>query len=181
MKKWECLKSELVFDSRYFKVRRDSVRLPNGEEKEWTYWDSGDSAMVLGMTQDKKLVMIKQYRYMVDDVVIEFPSGSCEKTETIEESAKREFEEETGYVASSLLKLGSFYETYGQLNRRIHLFFAENISKSEKTIGPKDDVQEDIEVVLVDFERAVEMAQKNEIVAMGSALAILLLKEKLIG
>jgi ADP-ribose pyrophosphatase len=179
MKKWKCLKSELTLDSKYFKVRKDVVELPSGEQKEWTYWDSPDSAMVLGMTDDKKLVMIRQYRYMVDDMVIEFPSGYNQDAETIEEGAKREFEEETGYTFESMIKLGSFYETYGQLNRKIHLFFANNIGRLEHKIDSGDYVPEDIETVLIDFDQAVEMALKNEIVAMGSALAVLLLKEKI--
>lgn len=179
MKKWKCLRSELALDSKYFKVRKDIVELPSGEKKEWTYWDSPDSAMVLGMTDDKKLAMIKQYRYMVDNNVIEFPSGYNQSAESIEESARREFEEETGYTCDSLIKLGAFYETYGQLNRKIHLFFAKDICKLDQKIDSNDYVPEDIEVVLVDFDSAVEMALKNEIVAMGSALAILLLKEKI--
>ena len=179
MKKWKRLKTELAFDFKYFKVRRDTVKLPNGEQKEWTYWDSPDSAMVLGMTSDKKLVMIKQYRYMVDDEVIEFPSGYNHGAETIEDGAKREFEEETGYTCNSMIKFGTFYETYGQLNRKIHFFFANDVVKLDQIIDSGDYVPEDIEVVLVDFGQAVNMALKNEIVAMGSALAVLMLKEKL--
>ncbi|TAK95459.1 NUDIX hydrolase [Patescibacteria group bacterium] len=179
MNKWKRLKSELAYDSKFFKVRKDLVELPSGEQKKWTYWDSPDSAMVLGMTQDKKLVMIKQYRYMADDEVIEFPSGYNHGAETIEAGAQREFEEETVYSCSSLSPLGTFYETYGQLNRKIHLFFADNVVRMEQKIDSGDYVPEDIEVVLVDFKEAVDMAVKNKIVAMGSALAILLLKEKL--
>ena len=78
-----------------------------------------------------------------------------------------------------MAKLGSFYETYGQLNRKIHLFFADNVEKSERKNNSEDDVEEDIDVVLVDFKEAVGMALDNRIVAMGSALAILLLKEKI--
>ena len=173
------MKSEMVFDSKYFKLKKDTVEVAKGQQKEWTYWDSLDSVMVLGMTKDEKLVMIRQYRYLVDEVVIEFPSGACEENETIEESAKREFEEETGYVANFLVALGSFYETYGQLNRKIHLFFAQNVVLAQKLGNLTDDVPEEIEVTLVDFEQAVQLALKNEIVATGSALAILLLKEKL--
>lgn len=181
MKKWKCLKSELVYDSKYFRVKKDLVEINTGEQKEWTYWDSMDSAMVLGMTPDKKLVMIQQYRYMVGDVVIEFPSGHGQGLETIEKSALREFQEETGYSCSSLLKLGAYYETYGQLNRKIHFFFARDVIMSDKKIDTGDDVREDIEVVLIDFDDAITMALNNKIVAMGSALAILLLKEKLEG
>ncbi|MCK5475897.1 MAG: hypothetical protein KAI71_04935 [Candidatus Pacebacteria bacterium] len=75
MKKWKCEKSELIFNERYFKVRKDTIKLPTNEIKKWIYCDSNDSVMVLGMTENKKLIIIKQYRYLVGNEVIEFPSG----------------------------------------------------------------------------------------------------------
>jgi len=179
IKKWECLKSEVINDFKHFKVKKDLIELPNGERREWVYLASPDSAMVLGMTEDKKLVMIQQYRYLVGDTVIEFPAGYNQEAETIEEGAKREFEEETGYTCDSLIKLGVFYETYGQLNRKIHIFFAKNIVKTKQNLDQGKDGYEDIKVVLVDFDDAINMALENKIVAAGSALAIFLLKEKL--
>jgi ADP-ribose pyrophosphatase len=179
MKKWKKIDSKIVYDSKYFKVRRDIVQLPNQEKKEWTYWDSRDSAMVIGMAEKKKLIMIKQYRYLVKGEVIEFPSGSLKEGEDIKKAAEREFSEETGYeIKSPLLKLGSFYETYGQLNRKIHLFFTENAVKAKRNSVADDDINEETEVLLVSFNQAVKLAVENKIVAMGSALAILLLKEK---
>lgn len=180
MQKWKRLKSETVYDSPYFGVKKDLVRLSDGSTKEWTYWDSLDSAMVLAMTEDKKLVMIRQYRYMADSEVIEFPSGKNEEGETIKESARREFEEETGYSCTgTLTEIGKFYETYGQLNRRIHLFFTKNPNKTSQRLDRNEKGFEDIKVELVDFDKAVQMALENKIVAMGSALAILLFKEKI--
>lgn len=155
------------------------VELPNKGLKEWTYWDSKDSAMVVGMTKEKKLIMIRQYRYLVDDEVIEFPSGSLHENEDIKIGAKREFEEETGFKCHSLIKLGSFYETYGQLNRQIHLFFTDNVAKSKQNLDKEGKGFEEIKVELVDFEKVIKLALKNKIVAMGSTLAILLLKEKI--
>lgn len=179
MEKWKCLDSKLVYENRFFKVRQDDVQLPNGQKIKWTYWDSNDSAMVLGMTEDKKLVMIRQYRYMVDEQVIEFPSGQLKENEPPDAAAKREFEEETGYTCSSLINLGVFYETYGQLNRKIYFFFANDIKKSQQRQDEGEDLYENISVELVEFEKAVELALENKLVAMGSALAVLLLKEKI--
>ncbi|MBU0707452.1 NUDIX hydrolase [Patescibacteria group bacterium] len=179
MNKWKKLESEIILDSKFFKVRRDIVELPNNERKEWIYWDSPDSAMLIGMTNEKKLVMIKQYRYMVNDTVIEFPSGGVNMSESIESGAKREFEEETGYVCDKLIKLGAFYETYGQLNRKIHFFFANSIHKTRQKLDRGNKGYENIEVTLVDYHHAVDLALQNKIVAMGSGLAILMLKEKI--
>ena len=178
MEKWKREKSELILDTPFFKVRKDIVVLPDGREYSWIYWDSNDSVMVLGMTEEKKLVMIKQYRYLVDDVVIEFPSGGLHKDERPEIGAKREFEEETGFACSELMPLGSFYETYGSLNRKIHIFFAPNVMKSKQNLDAGEEGYENIDVELIDFQTAVDLAMQNKIVAMGSSLAVLLLREK---
>ena len=104
MKKWKKIKSELILDTKFFKARKDIVELPDGTQKEWTYWDSNDSAMVVGMAENKKLVMIRQYRYLVGAEVIEFPSGGVKDNEKIEDAAKREFEEESGIKLRRLSK-----------------------------------------------------------------------------
>lgn len=180
MKKWKCEKSKIILDTKFFKVRQDLVQLPSKKKIDWTYWDSKDSVMVLGMTKGNKLVMIRQYRYLVNDEVIEFPSGRIHDNEnSIKGAAKREFEEEAGYKCEKLIKLGAFYETYGQLNRQIYLFFSKNIVKTKQNLDFADRGYEDIKVELVDFEKVVRLALENRIVAMGSSLAILLLREKI--
>ena len=179
MKRWKCEKSELILNKKYFKIRKDTIKLPTNETKEWIYWDSRDSVMVIGMTKNKKLIMIKQYRYLVSDEVIEFPSGEIHNNESIERAAKREFEEESGFKCNSLIRLGSFYETYGQLNRQIHIFFTDDPTKSKQDLDNGKRGFEDIKVEFIDFEKAIKLALENKIVAMGSSLAVLLLKEKI--
>ena len=179
MTAWKKIDSQLILNTQFFKVRNDIVELPTGERKDWIYWDSIDSAMVIGITKDKKIVMIKQYRYLVHEDVIEFPSGSLEKGESPEEAAVREFEEESGYSCKNLIKLGSYYETYGQLNRQIHIFFSKDITKTKQNLDSKGTGYEDIKVQLIDFDEALQLALNNKIVAMGSTLAMILLNEKI--
>jgi len=176
MQKWQRLSTEIAYDSRYFRVKKDLVKIPDGSEIEWTYWDSPDSAMVIGMTAEKKLVTIRQYRYLTGQVVTEFPSGRIEEGETPRDCARREFEEETGYaITGALMELGSFYETYGQLNRRIHFFFANEITEGKQKLDP----EEEIEIGFVSLDEAVRMAENNELISTPSALIILLLNQKL--
>lgn len=179
MNKWQKISSKLILDTPFFRVRQDKIVLPTNQEKDWLYWDSPDSAMVLGITNDKKLVMIKQYRYLVGREVMEFPSGSLYQDEKPEAGARREFEEETGYQCGDLVYLGAYYETYGQLNRRIHIFYSIVTQKSSQKLDSGKYGYEDIKVVLVDIKKAEEMAMNNAIDAMGSTLAVLLLLKKL--
>ena len=177
MEKWKCKKTELILDTPVFKVRKDLVQLPSGKTMDWTYWDSRDSAMIVGITKDKKLILIEQYRYLVGKTVIEFPAGGLNGSENIKVGAKREFREETGYECNFLVKLGSFYETYGQLNRKIHIFFAKVQGKaSQKRENPE---HERTRVKFVTFKEAVNFALTNKFQSTPNAAAILLLKEKI--
>lgn len=178
MKKWKKVSSKVLLDHPRMKITQDTVKLPNGEIKEWPYWDSTDSAMMVGMTEDRKLIMIRQFRYLVGDEVVEFPSGALHESESVEEGLIREFEEETGYQAVKFQKLCSVYETYGQLNRKIHIYFAPNVKKTTQRLDRGEEGYEDIKVELIEFEEAVNLSAENKIEAMGSSLAILILKEK---
>lgn len=154
--------------------------MPNGHKIDWLYWDSNDSAMVVAMTPEKRLVMIRQYRYLPNEVALEFPSGRSNKNETLENCAARELEEETGYRCDGYIKLGAFFETMAQLNRKIHIYFGENATKMKNRIRTQDNSEEefeDIEIVLKDLDELVGLVMKNKISSMGSSLAVLLVNE----
>jgi len=176
MKKWKRISRERVYDHRYFKVAKDLVELPNGEQVEWLFWDSTDSTMIVAENSDGKLVMIRQYRYLPDEIALEFASGGSSEGELLEDCARREFEEETGYEASELIPLGGFYETMAQLNKKIHLFYAPNVEFKDSRDKFAEST-EDIEVVLIDPSEMEADILKGEIHSMGTCLAYFLYKE----
>ncbi|MCX6809737.1 MAG: NUDIX hydrolase [Candidatus Berkelbacteria bacterium] len=178
MKNWKKIKTERVFDHKYFKVNKDLVELPDGRKIDWLYWDSADSAMIVPITPSGKLIMIRQFRYLPNQIALEFPSGHGNPNESIEECAKRELAEETGYECIGLIKLGEFFETMGQLNRKIHMFIGKN---AVKIPGPvvSSDPNENIEIVQIKLDEAVKMVNEKKIISIGTSLAILLAKENL--
>jgi len=178
MKKWNRISTQEVFNHKYFKVNKDIVELPDGRQIEWLYWDSNDLIMVAAMTDDKKLVMIRQYRYLPDCEVIEFPAGRIEGSESIKDAAMREFEEETGYGCSGLVDLGAYYQSYSQKKHKIHLFFGQNAEKLENPRENSDEV-EDIKVDLITLDKAVKMVTENKIIGTASSLAVFLVGEYL--
>lgn len=179
MKKWKRLESKLVFKNPRFKVREDTVELPTKKLIKWTYWDSNDSVLVVAATQKGQLIFIRQHRYLVGKDVLELPAGGVNDDESPEEAARRELLEETGFKCSKLIKLGSFYETYGQLNRQIHFFFTKVSGKSQQNLDRGERGFEDISVELVSFEKAVDLALKGRLSHTGITLTVLLLREKI--
>jgi len=178
MDKWKLIKSETIFENKFFKLLKDTIEVPTKDTVEWFYTTSNDSVMVVGMTKDHKLVLVRQYRYFIDDDSLEFPAGLIEDNEHVEDSARREFEEESGYKCNKLIKLGSFHETVNRLKRQIHIYFTDDVEPSEQNLDSGDRGFEEIEVELIDFDEAVKMVLDNKIIVAGTALAILLLKEK---
>lgn len=176
MPKWKKISTKTVFDHKYFRVDKDVVELPDGRVIDWFYWNSTDSAMIVALTADDKLIMIEQYRYLPDVVALEFPSGKSNDGETMKDCALREFEEETGYECETLEKVGEFYETMAQLNRKIHLFIARDVKLSDHKKRSMDE-NEDINVRLVDLDDAIKAVQEGRVCSMGTSLAILLARD----
>lgn len=178
MKKWKTLQSDVILDTKYLKITNDAVELPNGEVKEYPYENTGDSVAIVGCTPEKKLILIRQYRYPVDDIVLEFPAGYLDKNEDPEAGAKREFDEETKYTANKLVHLGTFYESYGISKKRIYLFFAHDVIPSKQKLDTGEKGFEEIEMKLLGVDEVRKLILENKIVGAPSCLAYYLAKEK---
>src|SRR4051812_47475161 len=95
----KTLKSDLVFKGSFLKVLRDEVELPDGNTTTREYIPHPGAAMIIPITDQGQLVMLHQFRYAVQKVFIEFPAGKVDPGEEPLQTAKRELEEETGFVA----------------------------------------------------------------------------------
>ena len=103
-KHWKVLKSELVFDEKWYKLRRDEVELPNGKVMD-DYYVSVRPDVVLSfpVTEDGDVIFVRQYKHAAADVFIELPGGVIDDHESNpKEAAKRELLEETGYTSDDV-------------------------------------------------------------------------------
>lgn len=152
------LNSNLIFDGRIIKVTVDTVLCTNGNEstREVVHHNGGAAVLVV---VDNKVLLEKQFRYPFDKVMYEIPAGKLELNEDPLEAAKRELEEETGYVASNIISLGDIYPTVGYCNEVIKLYLVTEIEKGELNL----DEDEVIEFEFVPLEKINEMILSNEI------------------
>jgi ADP-ribose pyrophosphatase len=140
--------NRLTYQGRKYKIRIDRLELPNGKEGEYEYIIHPGAAMVVPVTADGRLMMIKQYRFAVQHYLLEFPAGTLEPNEDPDDTIKREIEEETGYRANFWQKIGSFFLCPGYSDEVIHVYLAKDLEQlSEKPPGDED---EDIKVEIYD-------------------------------
>ncbi|MBD0266505.1 MAG: NUDIX hydrolase [Tolypothrix sp. Co-bin9] len=173
MKKWKTLRSQMVLDHRWCKVRRDEIELPQGEViDDFFVIIRPDIALILPVTSQKEIVFVRQYRHGVGEILLELPAGGFNP---FEESglaaAARELEEETGYIAERIIPLVTLYDNPVKDTNKIHLFLAENVHLSGKQ---ELDLTEDIEVVLIPIDEVANKIALGEISVCGTITAILL-------
>ncbi len=125
--------SKLVFDGIIAKGYEVGVRMDNGKVVRRDYFHYGGAAVILPVCNDGDIVMIRNYRFAVDEDLLELPAGILDEGEPPEVCAARELTEETGYKAETVEKLGQFYTGPGTTNQVLHSFLATGLTE-----GPQD-------------------------------------------
>ena len=166
------LNSEVVFQGNLLNVFADKVELPNGKVASREYIKHPGAVAVVPITQEGNIVLVRQYRYPIGNVLLEVPAGKLDKGEDPDTCAFRELEEETGYVAKSIKRIASIYTTPGFTDEVIHLYIAENLTLS----NPHPDEDEFLDVEIYSKEEIKTMIADGRINDAKSMLALLLAK-----
>ncbi len=146
----QFLKQRLFYRGRVFDFEVTRLRLPNGVEGEWECVRHPGGALAVPITDEGKLVLVRQYRFSLQGRILEFPAGTLDPGEDAATTVKRELEEETGYRAHRWQSLGKFPLAPGYSDEFIYAFLARDLEKLETP--PEQDIDEDMEVVLMSFE-----------------------------
>lgn len=167
---WKRRSSRYLFESAWFRLRQDELELPSGQPITYSLIETAGYAMVVPLLDDGRVLLERVFRYTVQQTLLECPSGGLDG-DTPEAAAHRELEEETGWVAEHMTRLGSFYGSDGISNEQGHLFLATGLSESGVL---KREPTEQIELELLPFDEAVRRALAGEIADGPSTLALLL-------
>lgn len=146
----ELLQRQLFYQSRKFSFEVNQLRLPNGSEGSWAAIRHPGGALAVPVTQAGELVLVRQYRFALQQRVLEFPAGTVELNESPEATIRREIAEETGYIAHRWQSLGQFILAPGYSDELIYAFLAQELEQLETP--PQQDEDEDIETVLLTFQ-----------------------------
>ncbi len=156
---WKTLSSNYVYNDRWFKARAASCELPDGRIIEPYYVvELPDWANIVVVTQDEKMVFVRQYRYAADAVTIELPGGVIDKNELPETAVKREMLEETGYRSNEVMLLYKTSPNPAINNNTAYFYLASNAIPGGTQ---RFDAFEDIEVVTYHKDEVIRMLQQG--------------------
>lgn len=135
------ISSEEIYKGKIIDVYKDKVLCPNGHESYREYVTHCKASCVMAMLPNGKFILEKQYRYPYDEVIYEFPAGKCDGNEDPLNTAKRELEEETGYIANKLVYLGEIYPSCAYTNEIIYCYFASELEKGKQHLDDNEAVE----------------------------------------
>lgn len=170
------LNSQRVYHGRILDLFVDEVELPNGHQSLREKVSHLGSVGMVPLDQEGQVILIKQYRYPVEQELIEIPAGKLDPGEDPWECARRETEEEIGLIPGRLVKLATFYTTPGFCNENFHLFLALDLKKGD--VNHDDD--EFMVTKRVSLERAIEMVASGEIRDAKTIIGLFLAREWLL-
>src|SRR5581483_1395537 len=116
----------MLFESKFFSVRQDDVRLPSGNEITYSFVEHPGFVVVVPVLPSGDVLLIRIFRYTVRQEIVECPAGGLDGDDP-EVAASRELLEETGFRAGSLKHLGSFFSSTGTSNGAFHVYLASEL------------------------------------------------------
>jgi ADP-ribose pyrophosphatase len=166
----KTIHSEEIFSGKVISLHRQDGELPNGKQSKREIIKHPGAVAILAMTDDKKIVMVEQYRKALERTIVEIPAGKLEKDEEPALCARRELEEEKGYVCDSLELLISFYTSPGFADEIVHLFVAKGLTKKENSAALDEDEFVNIEEISLD--EAIQYIKEQKIYDAKTAYAV---------
>ena len=163
------LSTKCLYDGIVVKLKRDEVLCENGITSVRECVSAPGGVAILAVV-DGKVLLVKQYRYVVQEETIELPAGKIEPNEDLAVCALRELEEETGYTAEKMEKIFTFYPTPGFCSEVLHIYEAKNISKLEILRGMDED--EVIHSYFLDLKEAYQQVLDGTIKDSKTMIAI---------
>ncbi|MBI1806873.1 MAG: NUDIX hydrolase [Ignavibacteria bacterium] len=153
------MKLRQVFEIKnpWWSYRKDDVVLPSGKPGEYHFVHVLGSSMIVPILDDGKMILVNQYRYLLNRESIEFPCGSVKEGSTYDETARHELAEETGFEADQLVCAGEFDPYNGVTDEICKVYIAR---KLHHVMAAHDETEE--------FERIHLSPQKfDEMIKLG--------------
>jgi ADP-ribose pyrophosphatase len=167
---------EIVFQGRIFAITVDRVTYPDGRTVNMEVVRHPGSVVLIPMPAHARIVLVRQYRYVVDKWLWELPAGTLEPNEEPEAAALRECHEEVGKIADRAERLATFFPSPGFCDETMTFFLLTELRERRPHEAPAAlDPDELLNVKEFSVAEARQMVRRGEIVDMKTALGLTLI------
>lgn len=162
---WEKVSSKYLVNAPWATLRVDTCRMPDGTLiPDYYVLEYPDWVNVIALTDDDHVILVRQYRHAAGEEILELPGGVIEKGESVEQAARRELLEETGYEFDNIEFLSELYANPATATNKTHCFLA---TGGKKTSEQNLDRGEEIIIELVTLPELKKLVLGNK---LGQAL-----------
>ena len=169
------ISTKIVYKGDFLDVRKDEVMLPDGRTSTREWIKHPGAVCIIPVLSNGDIGLIRQYRYPVQQEMIELPAGKLDKNELPEACAVRELEEEIGYRAEKLTFLTNIHPAIGFADEVMGLYLADSLIKTSSN----QDEDEFLELIPTSLEEAVKMVWNGAITDVKTIIGILWAKRLL--
>jgi ADP-ribose pyrophosphatase len=172
----ELKRSEIIYKGRVFSISVDHVAYPDSRVVKMECVRHRGSVVLLPMTTPDRILLVRQYRYVVDRWLWELPAGTLEVNESPEAAALRECHEEVGKIAGRAQKLLSFFPSPGFCDEEMNFFLLTDLrDRLPGEAAPHQDPDEILNVKEFSVQDVREMIKAGQIADMKTAVGMALL------
>ena len=139
--RYKLNRHDLVYQGHIVNLTVDHITTASGIDTVREVFHHPGGAAVVPMLPDGNVLLVRQFRYPIQQDLLELPAGKIDPGETPESTAVRELKEEVGYAPGELLKLGEFYTTPGFCTEKLHLFLARNLRPANESGDADEEIQ----------------------------------------
>ena len=163
------VETETVFKGMIVNVRKDVAELQNGNRADREVVEHPGGVGIVAITNDNKVLMVRQYRYPMEEEILEIPAGKLDGGEDPFECAVRELSEETGYTAARYVDLGAIYPSPGFCRETLYLYLALDLQPGEMHL----DENELLSVEQVDIDELIAQIMANKLKDAKSVVGVM--------
>lgn len=130
-----------AYEGSFFSIQKDNVRLPDGAVAFREFMHHPGAATIIPLFDDGTVLVERQFRYPMNRIFIELPAGKIDQGEDPFETAKRELEEETGYVADEWYFVTTIHNAIGYSDEHIDLYLAKGLRQGKVRLDEEEFIQ----------------------------------------
>lgn len=155
----KTLETKRIYEGRIINLRKDKVTVRDGRTSWREIVENNGGAVAVAITEDNKIIMVKQFRKPFDRVMTEVPAGKIEPGEDPDTTVRRELKEETGFTAENYELMSVMYPSVGYTTEKLYIYLCTGLSGGETDF----DFNESIEIHKYDFREIYEKVLAGEI------------------